>query len=96
MVTIVDPHIKKDDDYYISRQAKGLDIFVKDKSGADFEGMCWPGTSNWIDYTNPAGRKFWAEQFLYENYKGSTESLYTWNDMNEVRVGRGRFSLILC
>jgi alpha 1,3-glucosidase len=43
MVTIIDPHIKKDDDYHVYKEAKDLGIFVKDKSGSDFEGWCWPG-----------------------------------------------------
>jgi alpha 1,3-glucosidase len=51
MVTIIDPHIKKDDNYHVSKQAQALGIFVRDKEGKDFEGWCWPGNSQWIDYT---------------------------------------------
>ena len=31
----------------------------------------------------------WAEQFKFENYIGSNENLYTWNDMNEPSVFNG-------
>jgi alpha 1,3-glucosidase len=70
MVTIIDPHIKKDDSYSVSKNAKNLDLFVKSAGGKeDFEGWCWPGSSNWIDYLNPAGRLFWAQSFLTSAYE---------------------------
>ncbi|KAJ3031929.1 UNVERIFIED_CONTAM: hypothetical protein HDU68_010009 [Siphonaria sp. JEL0065] len=89
MVTIIDPHLKQDDSYPVSKKAKDLGILVKNKDDGDFDGWCWPGTSYWIDYLNPAGREFWAEQFKYSNYEGSTKYLYTWNDMNEPSVFSG-------
>ncbi|KAI9350705.1 glycosyl hydrolases family 31-domain-containing protein [Obelidium mucronatum] len=89
MVTIIDPHLKQDDGYSVSKQAKDLGLLVKNKDNGDFDGWCWPGTSYWIDYLNPDGRKFWAEQFKYSNYEGSTKFLYTWNDMNEPSVFSG-------
>ena len=90
MVTIVDPHIKRDDTYYVSKKAKELGLFVKNQDGTSiYDGFCWPGDSNWLDYSNPKAREYWAEQFLYKNYKGSTPSLYTWNDMNEPAVFTG-------
>ncbi|CAB4439993.1 unnamed protein product [Rhizophagus irregularis] len=42
MVVIVDPHVKRDDNYYIYKEAKDLDILTKDKDGKIFEGWCWP------------------------------------------------------
>lgn len=89
MVTIIDPHIKKDDNYAVSKKAKDLDIFIKDKNGNIFDGYCWPGDSNWIDYSNPKASEFWADLFRLENYKESTLDLYTWNDMNEPSVFSG-------
>jgi len=85
MITIIDPHIKIDNEYQVSQQAKDRDLFVKGKDGSSYSGWCWPGNSNWLDYTNPAARDFWAQQFLFDTYKGSSPTLYTWNDMNEVR-----------
>jgi len=43
LVTIVDPHIKKDDNFPVYSQLKANDMFVKDRSGNDFDGWCWPG-----------------------------------------------------
>ncbi|KAI8928814.1 glycosyl hydrolases family 31-domain-containing protein [Entophlyctis helioformis] len=89
MVTIIDPHIKKDPNYHVSKQALDAGLFVKKPDGEAFDGWCWPGDSNWIDYTNPAAREFWASKFAFGEYKGSTRSLYTWNDMNEPSVFSG-------
>ncbi|KAI8826243.1 glycosyl hydrolases family 31-domain-containing protein [Fimicolochytrium jonesii] len=89
MVTIIDPHIKRDDSYKVYKEAKDLGIFIKDKNGNDVDGWCWPGSSSWIDYTDEKARKYWAERFKFSEYKGSTPSLFTWNDMNEPSVFTG-------
>ncbi|XP_070577600.1 neutral alpha-glucosidase AB-like isoform X2 [Ptychodera flava] len=89
MVTIIDPHIKKEDGYHIYKEAKGLDYFVKNKDGNDYEGWCWPGTSAWLDFLNPAIRDWWASKLSLDQYEGSTLTLFTWNDMNEPSVFNG-------
>ena len=43
MITISDPHIKKDNGYQIYSEAQSRGYFVKTKDGADYEGSCWPG-----------------------------------------------------
>ncbi|CAF4684394.1 unnamed protein product [Rotaria sp. Silwood1] len=89
MVTITDPHIKKDDGYHIYAEAKSNGYFVKTKDGADFEGWCWPGSSMWLDYFNPDIFKWYCKRYTYDNYKGSTPNLFIWNDMNEPSVFNG-------
>ena len=89
MVTIVDPHIKKDDSYPVFKEASGKGYFVKKKDGTDFDGWCWPGSSMYLDMLDPEIRKWWATLFVPQVYKGSTESLYIWNDMNEPSVFNG-------
>ncbi|XP_051127208.1 probable glucan 1,3-alpha-glucosidase [Andrographis paniculata] len=89
MVTIVDPHIKRDESYFIHEEASEKGYYVKDASGKDFDGWCWSGSSSYPDFLNPEVRNWWAEKFLYENYAGSTPSLYIWNDMNEPSVFNG-------
>jgi len=90
MVTIVDPHIKRDDKYYIHKEATAKGLYIKDKDGIkDYDGWCWPGSSSYLDFTNQKVRDWWAEQFAYNRYQGSTPSLYTWNDMNEPSVFNG-------
>ncbi|XP_047176899.1 probable glucan 1,3-alpha-glucosidase [Vigna umbellata] len=89
MVTIVDPHIKRDDDFYLHKEALKKGYYVKDSSGKDFDGWCWPGSSSYPDTLNPEIRSWWADKFSYQNYVGSTPSLYIWNDMNEPSVFNG-------
>ncbi|CAO3564059.1 unnamed protein product [Mortierella alpina] len=90
MVTIIDPHIKKDGDYHVSKEGAELDVYIKNKDGnSDFDGWCWPGSSQWIDFYNPKARDWWASLFSYDRYKSSTKDLFTWNDMNEPSVFSG-------
>jgi hypothetical protein len=90
MVTIIDPHIKRDNDYYIHKEATAKGLYVKDKDGkSDYDGWCWPGSSSYLDFTSEKVRSWWADQFSYNRYKGSTTSLFTWNDMNEPSVFNG-------
>ncbi|KAG8383903.1 hypothetical protein BUALT_Bualt04G0062500 [Buddleja alternifolia] len=89
MVTIVDPHIKRDESYYIHKEASQKGHYVKDATGKDFDGWCWPGSSSYLDMVNPEIRSWWADKFSLENYVGSTSSLYIWNDMNEPSVFNG-------
>jgi len=89
MVTIIDPHIKVDTNYFIYKEAKEKSYFIKDKSGNDMEGWCWPGQSSWLDFLNVDVRKWYASKFALTEYQGSTLDLYTWNDMNEMSVFSG-------
>jgi len=90
MVTIIDPHIKTDNNYYIHKEASALGLYIKDKNGdKDYEGWCWPGSSSYLDFTTEKVRNWWADQFQYTKYKGSTPTLFTWNDMNEPSVFNG-------
>ena len=43
MVTIVDPHLKRDDNYQEYREARDKGYMVKNKDGNDYDGWCWPG-----------------------------------------------------
>ena len=52
MVTIVDPHMKRDDNYYIHKEATAKGLYVKNKDGGDFDGWCWPGQSSYLDFTS--------------------------------------------
>uniref|UniRef100_A0A164X3E7 Glucosidase II subunit alpha n=1 Tax=Daucus carota subsp. sativus TaxID=79200 RepID=A0A164X3E7_DAUCS len=89
MVTIVDPHIKRDNSYHIHKEATEKGYYVKDANGNDYDGWCWPGSSSYIDMVNPEIRSWWGEKFSYQEYVGSTPSLYIWNDMNEPSVFNG-------
>jgi len=75
MVTIVDPHIKRDSNYRIHKEADEKGLYIKTKDGGDFEGWCWPGSSSYLDFTAPHVRRWWAEQFALTKYRGSTADL---------------------
>lgn len=68
MTTILDPHIKVSDDYFVYADGQTLEkastensIFVKNVDGiTDFEGTCWPGNSVWIDFLNKNAQDYWA------------------------------------
>jgi len=89
MVTIVDPHIKREDGYHIHDGATARDFYVKRPEGGSYEGFCWPGASMYLDFTSAEVRAWWAEQFAYTAYRGSSDSLFIWNDMNEPSVFNG-------
>nr|XP_033809671.1 neutral alpha-glucosidase AB isoform X2 [Geotrypetes seraphini] len=89
MVSIVDPHIKIDNNYRIHNEIRSKGFYVKNKDGNDYEGWCWPGSAGYPDFTNPSVRSWWASMFSYDQYEGSTENLFIWNDMNEPSVFNG-------
>uniref|UniRef100_A0A672N340 Glucosidase II alpha subunit n=1 Tax=Sinocyclocheilus grahami TaxID=75366 RepID=A0A672N340_SINGR len=89
MVAIVDPHIKVDSGYKIHSEITSKDFYVKNKDGRNYEGWCWPGNSGYPDFTIPEMRAWWASMFAYDQYEGSMENLFTWNDMNEPSVFNG-------
>ncbi|PAV62713.1 hypothetical protein WR25_25835 [Diploscapter pachys] len=90
MVTIIDPHIKKDDNYYVYKNAKDKGLFVKRADGVtDYEGHCWPGASEYLDFYHPETRSYWKSLFSFDSYQQSTKDLFTWNDMNEPSVFSG-------
>jgi mannosyl-oligosaccharide alpha-1,3-glucosidase len=89
MVTIIDPHIKRDNKYLVHKTAEDNHYYVKTPEGKSFEGWCWPGSSSYYDFTCPTAREAWAARFNSKDYPHFTEHLYTWVDMNEPSVFNG-------
>jgi alpha 1,3-glucosidase len=89
MVTIIDPHVKRESSYHIHEEAQSKGFYVKTRDNSDYEGHCWPGPSSWLDFVNPEVREWYATKYELEQYQGSTLSLFTWNDMNEPSVFDG-------
>ncbi|KAE9553720.1 hypothetical protein FO519_003075 [Halicephalobus sp. NKZ332] len=89
LVAISDPHIKKDDNYPVYKEAKDQGFFVKNSDGSDFEGHCWPGASSYLDYLNPVVRNYWASRYHFDKYLGTDKNVFIWNDMNEPSVFNG-------
>lgn len=89
MVTIVDPHIKRDDNYHVHSEATKLGYYVKNSNGHDYDGHCWPGSSSYLDFFRPEVCEWFSAKFGYSSYKGSAPNLFIWNDMNEPSVFSG-------
>uniref|UniRef100_A0A6A7G7H0 Glucosidase II subunit alpha n=1 Tax=Hirondellea gigas TaxID=1518452 RepID=A0A6A7G7H0_9CRUS len=89
MVIIVDPHIKKDSSYFVHSDGISKDLFVKNSEGKVYEGWCWPGTVNYLDFFSQKVVDYWADLFQFDKHSGSTPSLFVWNDMNEPSVFNG-------
>jgi mannosyl-oligosaccharide alpha-1,3-glucosidase len=83
---IIDPHIAKDEGYFFYNENKNRGFYVKDAAGNDYEGSCWPGMSSYVDFFNPEARRFYADQYLLENFPDNSIETGIWNDMNEPAV----------
>ena len=93
-VTIIDPHIKKDNDYFVCNKLLEKDVFVKKNAKNDkneyenYEATCWPGLSFYVDFLN-----YKKVLSIYKDLFKNTESYFynftnlgTWIDMNEPSV----------
>lgn len=85
LIVISDPHIKKDDNYFIFKEMLDKGLYVKTKDGKDYEGWCWPGASYYPDFMNPAVSEYYADLYSRESF----DKIWTWNDMNEPSVFNG-------
>ncbi|GJQ09314.1 hypothetical protein GpartN1_g1105.t1 [Galdieria partita] len=91
LVTIVDPHIKVDNDYFVYREAKTNQFFIRkqDESEAEYSGWCWAGLSAYLDFVSDKVRNWWSKRFHPRYYPHFGDNLYTWIDMNEPTVFDG-------
>jgi alpha-glucosidase len=83
VVPIIDPGIKKDENYSVYKSGVAEDIFAKNPDGSVFIGPVWPGECSFPDFTNPITRNWWGEQFQKLINIGMTGF---WVDMNEPSV----------
>ncbi|PYU95669.1 MAG: alpha-glucosidase [Acidobacteria bacterium] len=83
VVTIIDPGIKVDPNYWAYQQGVAGDYFVKTPDGKPYVGKVWPGESVFPDFTSDKARAWWGSL-----YKGllSDGVAGIWNDMNEPAV----------
>lgn len=89
LTVIIDPHIKRDANYFFHTDCTDRGYYTRNKDGKDYEGWCWPGAASYPDLFNPEVRKYFADQYLLENFAGTTEDVWLWNDMNEPSVFNG-------
>ncbi|SCO82293.1 related to glucosidase II, alpha subunit [Fusarium oxysporum] len=89
LVVLLDPHIKKTDNYAASEELVAQDLGVHDKEQKLYEGWCWPGASNWIDCFNPKAIEWWKTMLKFDKFKGTMSNTWMWNDMSEPSVFNG-------
>ncbi|MCC3155123.1 glycoside hydrolase family 31 protein [Hymenobacter sp. BT770] len=81
MAVIVDPGMKTEAGYKQWEDGKARDLYVKYPDGTNFRAAVWPGLCNFPDFTLPAARQWWGQQFqglVRDGVEGF------WNDMNEM------------
>ena len=80
LVSILDPCVKKDKDYFLYQEGKEKQAFCTLPNGRLSTGQVWPGTSVFPDFTHPRVRTWWGEKYtnlIQEGIRGF------WHDMNE-------------
>src|SRR5437016_1143981 len=83
VVTIVDPGIKIDDNYFVYQQGMEHDYFCRYENGQIFKGSVWPGLCVFPDFSRSDVRNWWGnlqQVLLDEGVDG------IWNDMNEPAI----------
>ena len=83
VVTILDPGIKLDPNYWVYQQGIAGHDFVTLPDGKVYVGDVWPGASVFPDFTSPRVRDWWGT--LYRGLVSDGVSGF-WNDMNEPSI----------
>lgn len=79
-VTIIDPGVKVEKDYFMYEEGMEKGYFAKTPAGGTYVNAVWPGDSVFPDFGNPEVRDWWGKHLsFYVNHGVSG----IWNDMNE-------------
>ncbi len=80
LVTILDPCVKKDHQYFLYQEGKEHHYFCTLPNGKPVTAQVWPGWSVFPDFSHPEVRTWWGTQYqklLQQGVDGF------WHDMNE-------------
>ena len=80
LVTILDPAVKQDPDYFLYQEGINAGVFCAQPEGETFAGLVWPGWSVFPDFTNPKVRTWWGAYYPRLLDSGIAG---IWHDMNE-------------
>jgi alpha-glucosidase len=80
----VNPGIKVDTTYFAHLDGLRKDVFVKFSDGSLYTADIAPSTNNFVDFTDPKAREWWAGHMKFLPDNGIHGY---WNDMNEPAVG---------
>ncbi len=81
VVVMCDPGIRIEEGYHTYEDGLKNDVFIKYPDGTPYAGEVWPGWCHFPDFTRPATRVWWQQQF--QEYVDQGVSGF-WNDMNEI------------
>jgi len=81
MVTIIDPGIKVEPGYKAYEDGIANNYFAKYPGGRTYIGHVWPGSCHFPDFTKPAVRTWWGNNFKQPYVNNGVRGF--WNDMNE-------------
>ena len=62
LISIIDPGVKKDEDYFMYKEGMEMDAFAHDIDGSVYENAVWPGTSVFPDFTKQSVRSWWGDK----------------------------------
>lgn len=80
LVTIIDPGVKADSNYFAAKEGVKQGLFAKYPDGILYQGEVWPSWAYFPDFTKKETRTWWGDK-LYGLIKDGVEGI--WNDMNE-------------
>jgi alpha-glucosidase len=80
LVAILDPGVKRDPEYPLYQDGLAKGFFCTLPDGKPIVGVVWPGESVFPDFTSPAARQWWSEQYPSLLDLGIAGF---WHDMNE-------------
>lgn len=86
---IVDPGIKVEKGYKAYEEGLKKDMFIKYPDGKVYTAQVWPGWCHFPDFTKPAAREWWGNNFsglVGDGVEGF------WNDMNEIASWGGGYT----
>lgn len=83
VVTMIDPGIKVDRDYWVYKDGLERGVFCTYPDGSLFVGPVWPGNCCFPDFTSARVRDWWGELYRSQIDVGVDGF---WNDMNEPAI----------
>lgn len=86
IVTIIDPGVKAEENYYVYDEGIQNEYFAKDTDGSVYHNEVWPGDSVYPDFGNEEVRKWWSDK---QKYLVDLGVRGVWNDMNEPASFKG-------
>jgi alpha-glucosidase len=83
VITIMDPGVKADPDYFAAREGLAKKLFAVYPDGQPYRGQVWPSWAYFPDFTKKETRDWWGDRLSVLMGQGVQGF---WNDMNEPAV----------